>query len=97
MSHPGVSVDPSSASAEFAAFAAVLGVPTDAVGAGSDPCTATALTALGSMTVEHELSRTAATTDQSAAGSAGGRTVGGYVTTESQNESALSNTETTAV
>lgn len=97
MSHPGVAIDPAAASAEFAAVAAVLGVPTETVGAGADPATAAALVGLGAAALAHNLLRSIATSDQTGAAAAGERTVSGYVSTEGQNEHALSRTETIAV
>lgn len=97
MSHPGVAIDPSAASAEFRAVASVLGAPVATVGAGADPATSAGLTSLGAMALKHDMLHMTVTADQAAAGSAGARTVGGYVTTESQNKEALSGTETIAV
>lgn len=97
MSHLGVAIDPSTASAEFGAFAAVIGVPVGTLGAGSDPATSAGLASLGAMALKHEKLQITAATDQAAAGSAGERTVGGYVTTENQNKGALSGTESIAV
>lgn len=90
MSHPGVQIDPATAAAEFATVADVLGVAPQAVtGPGADPATALALVALGAAAIADATMATAATADQSAAAAAGQRTVGGYVTTEGQNEQAL--------
>lgn len=97
MSHPGVSVDPTAASAEFTAVAAVLGVPAGIVGAGADPATVAALSLLGGLAIVDASFGSIAVGDQSLAGAAGQRTVGGYVTTESQNKQALTGTETVAV
>ncbi len=92
-----MAIDPETASAEFAAVAAVLGIPAATVGAGADPATAAALFGLGAAALAHDSLRSAARSDQTGAAIAGQRTVSGYVSTESQNEHALSGTETIAV
>lgn len=99
MSHPGLEIDPVAADAEFAAIANVLGIPPQAVvsGAGADLVTAVAVVALGAASISDAAMSTVAVADQSAAGAAGQKTVGGYVTTEGQNEQTLSRPETVAV
>lgn len=91
-------IDPVAAAAEFRAVANVLGIPAQAVtGPGADPVTALALVALGAASIADAAMATVAVADQRAAGAAGQRTVDGYVTTEGQNEQALSRPETVAV
>ena len=97
MSHPGLEIDPSAAAAQFAAVADVLGVPAPAVSGAADPVTSLALVALGAASIADAALATSVAADQSAAGGAGQRTVDGYVTTEGQNEQALSRPETVAV
>lgn len=76
----------------------MLGVPAQTVsGAGADPATAVALVALGAASIADVAMATTAVADQTAAGAAGQKTVGGYVTTESQNKRAMTRPETIAV